>query len=255
MNKEIIKVMSFNIRYDNPQDGPNKWSKRKDLVYNIIKESNCDFYGLQEAIITQVHDIENQFPELGCICRSREVSTDWGESVPIFYNKLKWEVTEFGTFWHSENRYSPGSISWKNPLPRISTWCKFKNIKTNNFIVMYNTHYDYESKLCREKTTNLTISHMKEYYENYPIILTGDFNVNENDSCLNGYKYLFNDSYRLKNIDNGNTFHGWNSSAYQRIDYIFITKNINVLESKVLNNNPKGRYSSDHYPIYSILEY
>lgn len=37
-----ISVMTFNIRYNNPQDGIYSWSKRKSLVSEMLRERNPD---------------------------------------------------------------------------------------------------------------------------------------------------------------------------------------------------------------------
>ena len=37
-----LRVMSVNIRYDNPKDGPNRWCFRKKSLATLIKEVNPD---------------------------------------------------------------------------------------------------------------------------------------------------------------------------------------------------------------------
>jgi len=254
MNRSI-KVLSFNIRYDNPKDGFNSWEHRRQMVFDIIRKSGADFIGIQEAVIHQVHQIEAEFPELGCVSRSREVSTDWGEGCPIFYRRSKWEVKEFGTFWHSKDIYSPGSKSWNNPLPRITTWIHFRSREDDSQIVVYNTHLDYESILCRDNSVKLMIEHWQNHHKNLPLIITGDFNSHEDNQCILEMKSHFTDTYRKIKSDDGNSFHGWSRRAYERIDYIFCTKQFNVDDSFLITECPQGRYPSDHYPLATVLSY
>ena len=48
-NKPKIEVMSFNIRFDNPDDGINNWNNRKEIVKELLSNYKCDFIGLQEV--------------------------------------------------------------------------------------------------------------------------------------------------------------------------------------------------------------
>jgi hypothetical protein len=49
-----LRIMSFNIRYDNPHDGPFQWKHRKDKVASIVSFHQADIAGLQEALSNQV---------------------------------------------------------------------------------------------------------------------------------------------------------------------------------------------------------
>ena len=48
-NNEIIRVMSFNIRNDNPGDKENSWVYRKEMASSIIRFHGADIFGVQEA--------------------------------------------------------------------------------------------------------------------------------------------------------------------------------------------------------------
>ena len=53
-----IEVVSFNIRYDNPADGPNGWSHRKQTVSSYLTQSKADFIGLQEVLPSQLAELK-----------------------------------------------------------------------------------------------------------------------------------------------------------------------------------------------------
>ena len=57
-----INVMSFNIRYDNPEDGINNWHKRKDKVGQMLNFKNCDLIGTQEVLHNQLQDLQILLP-------------------------------------------------------------------------------------------------------------------------------------------------------------------------------------------------
>ena len=48
--------MSFNIRYDNPNDGINVWQNRREYVAEIINKYQCDFVCMQEVTKNQLND-------------------------------------------------------------------------------------------------------------------------------------------------------------------------------------------------------
>jgi len=52
--------MTFNIRYGRANDGENSWEYRKNLVFDVIRDSECDFIGMQEAMVFQIEEILEQ---------------------------------------------------------------------------------------------------------------------------------------------------------------------------------------------------
>ena len=56
-------ILSFNIRYDNPDDGENAWSNRKEKVANTILFHDADIIGMQEALKHQIEDLEKLLPK------------------------------------------------------------------------------------------------------------------------------------------------------------------------------------------------
>ena len=53
-NAEELKAMSYNIRYDNPNDGDNKWDNRKVELVDFLNSEEADFIGLQESLKHQL---------------------------------------------------------------------------------------------------------------------------------------------------------------------------------------------------------
>ena len=54
------EVMSFNIRYDSPEDNENWWEYRKGEVVDLIKNQQSDFVGIQEATPNQLLYLEKE---------------------------------------------------------------------------------------------------------------------------------------------------------------------------------------------------
>jgi endonuclease/exonuclease/phosphatase family metal-dependent hydrolase len=256
---ETIKAMTFNIRYGTANDGENAWDYRKDMVFQVICNSGCDFVGLQEAMIFQIEEIISQCPSYTYIGLTREADPTEGEASPVLYNKIKWELIEGETLWLSETPEKPGSRSWNSSLPRIFTWGKFKHRENDEELLIYNTHYDHMSAEARYNSSRILIEHIYSRINGLDIILLGDFNASENQAPI---KYIttnqvqtLSDAYRTVNIqhsENDMTFYGWNDhkpGTGKRLDYIFFTGALIIESSEVVTFNIDGRYPSDHMPV------
>jgi len=60
-----LRVMSFNIRYNNPVDGENTWENRKELAASMIIFHKAELIGMQEALKDQIEDFETLLPGYG----------------------------------------------------------------------------------------------------------------------------------------------------------------------------------------------
>ncbi|MEK7854598.1 MAG: endonuclease, partial [Acidobacteriota bacterium] len=57
-DEKHLRVMTFNIRYNEPRDGVNAWPNRKQKVADVIRFHKADLVGVQEALIGQLEDLE-----------------------------------------------------------------------------------------------------------------------------------------------------------------------------------------------------
>src|SRR5688500_7748025 len=60
---EPVHVMTFNIRYGTAPDGENAWPHRRELVTKVIRDFSPDILGLQEALRSQLDELEAESPE------------------------------------------------------------------------------------------------------------------------------------------------------------------------------------------------
>ncbi len=49
-----MNVITFNIRYNTPNDGVNTWPNRVEMVTGLLKFHEADLFGLQEALHGQI---------------------------------------------------------------------------------------------------------------------------------------------------------------------------------------------------------
>ena len=58
-----LNIMTFNIRYDNPDDGLNNWKFRKENVIKVIRFQEIDVLGAQEVLSNQLKEMNAQLQE------------------------------------------------------------------------------------------------------------------------------------------------------------------------------------------------
>lgn len=253
-----VKVMTFNILKASGDFGENNWQFRKNILFDLLRDNNADVIGFQEAEKLQIDEILEELPTYSYVGVGRADGKTAGEYVPIFFSKERFILDTTETFWLSDTPKIPASITWDNKYPRICTWAKlFDKFSGKEFFVI-NVHLDHISKESRIKSAEAVIEKIKTL-ENLPVIITGDFNSNEDEETIRILKnYGFVDSFRKLNPESNNegTFNGFNGTdSGDRIDFIFVSKNFNVISSEIIKTNRNGKYPSDHFPVMSKIGY
>ena len=117
----VIRVMTYNIRYDNPADSLDNWKYRKEFITSLIRFHEVDLLGIQEGLIQQVHYLDSTLKEFGRCGVGREDGQEAGEFSAIYYNKNLYSLISDSTFWLSPTPNKP-SKGWDAALERIVTW-------------------------------------------------------------------------------------------------------------------------------------
>lgn len=259
-----IKVMTWNIRYDNPEDGINQWLYRKDALSGEIINQSPDLVGVQEALHNQIKDMRKRLKGYKNIGAARDDGKKTGEYSAIFYKKKQLKAIRCGTFWLSETPDKPGSRGWDAVCNRIVTWAEFEHRKSGRRFLAMNTHFDHVGETARVESAMLIINKGAELAGKLPIIVTGDFNVTDTSRPYRILTYSENEvvlSDTRKRADaeiSGPdfSFTGFNPDVEPTdlIDYIFTTWNVKVLSSTIPKFNKNNPYLSDHLPVVAVLE-
>lgn len=287
LSAQNLNVASFNVRNDsNKEDAEqgNAWSQRYPYIAEMIKYNEFDIFGTQEVLHHQLNDLLKVLPDYGYVGVGRDDGKTEGEYAPIFYNKETVKLIKTGDFWLSENTTSPNK-GWDAVLPRICTWGEFRDIKGKFNFWFFNLHMDHVGVKARQESAKLVLAKIKEMCGNDPVILTGDFNV---DQTHESYRLLNNsgvlhDSFeeaKIRYALNG-TFNAWdpNLKTDSRIDHVFVSNSFIVDKYGVLTDtyrSPRGdsktiqsgnfpkevslkeydaRLLSDHFPVRVELTY
>ncbi len=253
--------MTYNIRYDNPEDGENSWLKRKEFLSDQIAYNNPNILGIQEGLHHQVHYLDSVLVDYSYIGIGRADGKTKGEYSAVFYNSKNLNVLKEGTFWLSE---TPNEISvgWDAAMERICTYGLFENKLTNEKFWVFNTHFDHIGDVARVNSASLILKKIEEFnFDNLPVIVMGDFNLKPDAEPIQLLLKALNDSKHIslaKPFGPSGTFNGFkfNQPVLDRIDYIFTSKDqVHVLKYAVLSNSKDCKYPSDHLPVLVELKF
>lgn len=254
---DVIKVMSFNIRMMPADDGENSWDLRKPAVAAMLDDVNPDVFGIQEAFPGQVSFITKNCPRYVSYGLGRDDGVDEGEHMSIFYNSEKVEMLEHGTYWLSE---TPDEVSygWDAACRRTATWALMKMKGNGKEFYYVNTHLDHVGVQARINGLALIVNKIGDMNKDgAPMVLTGDFNVQPDDSCLvdlNKIMLSARDNAELS--DPLGSYQGFGTCEPQIIDYIYYSDFAKCLTFKVISEQYADRpYISDHYPVVAELEF
>lgn len=256
-----LKLMTYNIRFDNPKDGENSWQNREGYLCSQLSFYEPDIFGIQEALPNQVSDISLALPKYNHVGTGRD-SDGKGESSNIFFNKNRFEILTHNTFWLSE---TPDVISkgWDAALNRICTYALFKDKQTKTPFWVFNTHLDHQSEIARTKGIEVILAKIKLLNtKNYPVFLMGDFNSEPTAERIIQLKKQMNDSHDIseeKPFGPIGTFNGfqYNQAVTKRIDYIFLSQKnpYSVKKYAILSDSKDLKYPSDHLPVLIELTF
>ena len=263
----VLKVMTFNIRLNLPSDGVNAWPNRKDMATRMIQFYAPDIFGVQEALVGQVNDLEDRLPEYDWIGVGRDDGHEQGEFMAIYYLREKFELLDQATFWLSETPDKPGK-GWDAAWIRVVTWGHFKEKATGQTFYHFNTHLDNRGEQARQEGAKLLLTKIQGIAGSEPVFVTGDFNadpesipyqilthgVDKSGFKLKDAKHIS----RLPHHGPDRTFNGFDLESLKTgagpIDYIFVQNNIEVLKHATLAETIDGFFPSDHMPVLAEIE-
>lgn len=254
-----MKVMTYNIRLDNPSDGANIWQLRKEFLSGQIQFYAPDFIGTQEGKLNQLQYLDSTLTDYKYIGTGRDSSPTGGEYSALFYNDKKYKVLQQSTFWLSK---TPEKVSkgWDAMYERVCTYGLFEDKANKRRFYVFNTHLDHVGEVARENSARLIIDRISSINkEQLPVILTGDFN---SETSSRAYKYIsskMNDTRTISQMPAFGPEGTFNNFEFNKpvtllIDYVFVSKlNVEVLKYAILSDSRDYKYPSDHLPVYTEL--
>jgi endonuclease/exonuclease/phosphatase family metal-dependent hydrolase len=256
LSAQQMLVGSYNIRYKNANDSilGEVWTKRCQVICDQVDFMAPEIFGTQEVLYGQLQDMKKALDGYDYIGIGRDDGQRGGEHEAIFYKKDKVQLLEHGDFWLSETPEKPG-LGWDAVCIRICTWGKFamkdqerrhglfNRRKAAKVLYFFNLHMDHVGVVARREAAKLVVQRIREMADRYPVILTGDFNVDQNDEIYTIFTEsgLLKDSYdaaRIRFAENG-TFNAFKTNYFttSRIDHVFVSPSTTVEAYGVFTNS------------------
>lgn len=246
---------TFNIRYDTWRDCGNRWSRRREQVYRLWRRHAWGVVGVQEALHSQVLDLDRALPNYGFVGVGRDDGAAGGEYSPIFYRRDLFEPVDSGTFWLSDTPDAPGSKGWDATLPRICTWARLRHATDSAMspFTVYNTHTDSGSQQARERGVAVILGRMADASPERAVLM-GDFNATDDNPAVAPIRAAGLSNTFPPGTDSW-SYHGFTGRNREgKIDHIFATRDWRILGAWVVTEHEGRRYPSDHFPVTAALE-
>src|SRR5690606_531056 len=123
---------------------------------------------------------------------------------------------------------------------------------------VFNTHLDHVGATAQIEGVKLILNKIKLINtQNSPIILMGDFNMDDTHESITYISKSLNDSKTVAKNTFGpsGTFNNFefHKPVTRRIDFIFLSDGITVNKYAVLSDSIDCHYPSDHLPVFIQL--
>ena len=253
-------VMTFNMRYDNPEDGQNNWRFRRERIAGVIKAQEVDVLGTQELLSNQFNDLSGLLTGYQGVGVGRLDGAESGEYCAVFFRKDRFTLLDSGTFWLSETPEVVGSLGWDGACERIATWVVLRD-RDGRELFFIDTHLDHVGQEARDEGESKLMQRIETLSGGRPVILTGDFNSEPGSSVVAHVQKdgVLRDAKAIAAQRSGTD---WSFSDFGQIpeaerpllDYIFVSGDIEAVRYEVLPDTFDGCYVSDHAPVMAVVK-
>lgn len=247
-----LKVMTFNIRGTTTEDDAhNNWGMRAGACRDMVIDQQPSLVGIQEAVATEWKYMSGTLAEYGYVG-----ITDEDIYNSILYRPDVLEVLSDGVFWLSDTP-DKSSMSWDGYV-RYVHWAVMKILSSGQEFFYMNTHLGLTAASRRSAMTLIQKRIKLLNTDNLPVVLMADFNTHGTDAVFDGIRETMNLTREVAPItDDVKTYNAWGNEdrAYQ-CDHIWVTNTVECSEYKTVTQWYDGhKYVSDHYPVYSIIQF
>ena len=261
--KETLKVLSFNLRYNNPNDGENSWPNRSEHVKNFLWSESPDIIGFQEVLHNEVLELDHalfnynfsqrQYTRIGV---GREDGKTKGEYSPIYFRANRFQLISSKTVWLSQTPSKP-SKGWDAACERIATFALLFDEELKDTLLVVNAHWDHVGVVARQESAKLILKEIEGFTSIQNIIFMGDLNCVPEDLALKKLRAEFSDAGigASSKVGTFNNFERAANPKAPRIDYVFYKlKNLGFHSYKVGNTDVAEPLLSDHFPVVVEFE-
>lgn len=258
---KTVTVMTFNVRAasSTADTGERNWTARRPAVKAMLSEKSPVIMGTQECDIIQRKNILEDDSRYAAIGIDLNGPKEECEECAVFYMKDSVDVLDHGTFYLTSTPDVPSRMPQVGHY-RVCTWGKFKFKSDGTEFYYFNTHLEYSAAAARGPELGIILNRMGAIVtDNLPIIFTGDYNTEEDDSIFEAVKSFGFKSARLNAAvgDSFKTFNGYGDyGSGQTLDHCWYKGIKSVSNFTTIRDKWAGvTYISDHYPVSITLKF
>ena len=261
MEKDTLKIGTVNLQNNKVNRNGGYLNQNIDtskIISEHIESEQFDILGTQELTRGFVNNITSKLVKYklygnyrygsSLIARKIPIISDFNENNNIVtkYEVIK-EETKLMPFIPNNIKDLAESIKKFSIMPRIVTIVVTKSEK--GIICAINTHLDYQIPSVQKRQLEFLKQLVKHYSEMYPVVLTGDFNMEIGMEQFD----LFNSEMQDAGLKRVEVNEKTNASKFDNktaIDHIFIPKDWQVIKKGVKDID----YVTDHKEVYVEVE-
>ena len=258
LHAQAVRLMSYNIRYDNPADGEDAWPVRRELLAAQIRFHQPDVLGVQEALHHQLSWLQAQLGPYARVGVGRDDGGSKGEYAAILYRTDRFELLDSATFWLSPTPDKP-SVGWDAALPRVCTRVLLQEKTSGRRLWVYNTHFDHMGENARLQSALLLVDSLRAISSTEAgVVLMGDLNAEAQHPPIQALGSWLQDAMEASQqppFGPEGTFNGFKfqEAVRLRIDYIFTGRGMQVERFATLSDSRNCHYPSDHLPVVADI--
>ncbi len=243
-NEKTMKFMSYNIHIGNPPTQPSSVVDMEGIA-RVINNVSPDFVALQEV---------DKFTDRSG--KTLDQAAKLAELTKMhyqFFKAIERSNGEYGVAILSKYpiiEYKQVSLpvnAGTNAELRTAGWILVK-LEDGNDFVFGSVHLDHIADSNRELQTREMLKALKSY-QKYPIVIGGDFNMNQSNSLWDLIKIIFH--VPCTNCPSTHSA----TKPTTAIDYLLFNNTANdMFKLKSYSTFPES-YASDHLPVIMELKY
>jgi len=247
-----MRIMTFNIRFDNPADDAYGWDYRRDLVCSVIKRYDPCIIGTQEGKWHQLVYLRDHLSGYS-IHAPQRIIDESSQYPTLFYSSDQFESIEGADRWLSRTPLVHRSSDWNSTFPRMMSWGRIIRRHDQRDLRVAVTHLDHANPDARLQQASLLADFVKQW--NGPSIVMGDFNDHPGSpvhQLLTSRGTGLHDTWQAlgrPENEESMTHHGFQGIPQKtRMDWILVSRHFEIRDAMIIRDHWQGSYPSDHYP-------
>lgn len=250
----LMKIVTFNIRYDTASDDKNSFHYRRDMIARKIRRESPDIICFQEVlphVAAWLKENLKGYYIVGC-GRNKRLKD---EQTAIAFKAERMNLISLDTYWLSDTPQTPGSrYEEQSVCPRICTDAVFQDLEEETVFRVVNVHLDHAGTQIRLKELRQVLARIaaEPSFSDAPVILAGDFYSEPDSEELR----LLSEDKAFEEVTGEIpvSYHGFGMAEEPaKFDYIFIQKPYVCTGARAWTDCKDGVYLSDHYPLCAEL--